>query len=110
MALLGYIAVLHARYAGWVRDRGLAALSVLCFALVVMAWYGVNFWLGTGLHSYGFGGGGQGYVMGAVVLQLIYVAAAMLLSADRESDSDSLSGATADDRKRGTDPFSSATA
>ena len=29
-----------------------------------MAWYGVNFVLGVGLHSYGFGeGGGQGIVM-----------------------------------------------
>ena len=58
IALLGYLAVLHARYAGWVRQFGLAALSVICFSLVVMAWYGVNFVLGAGLHSYGFGGGG----------------------------------------------------
>ena len=63
IALLGYIAVLHARYAGWVRDRGLAALSVVCFSLVVMAWYGVNFVLGAGLHTYGFGGGGKEYVL-----------------------------------------------
>jgi hypothetical protein len=54
----------------------LAALSVLCFSLVVMAWYGVNFVLGAGLHSYGFGGGGQSYVFAALVLQSLYVAAA----------------------------------
>jgi hypothetical protein len=30
---------------------------------VIMAWYGVNFVLGVGLHSYGFTeGGGQGVV------------------------------------------------
>ena len=29
-----------------------------------MAWYGVNFVLGTGLHSYGFGQGGVEYVLG----------------------------------------------
>ncbi len=62
MALLGYLCVLHARFAGWVGQRGLAALSVACFTLVVMAWYGVNFILGAGLHSYGFGAGGQGWV------------------------------------------------
>lgn len=78
VALLGYLSVLHARYAGWVGHRGLAALSVACFSLVVMAWYGVNFVLGAGLHSYGFGGGGQGFVYSAVVLQLLYVAAAVL--------------------------------
>ncbi len=80
IALLGYLAVLHARYAGWVRDLGLAALSVICFSLVVMAWYGVNFVLGTGLHSYVDSGGsdGQLYVFGAVAIQLLYVAAAAM--------------------------------
>jgi len=34
---------------GGVRDIGLAVVS---FASVVMAWYGVNFVLGAGLHSY----------------------------------------------------------
>jgi cytochrome c-type biogenesis protein CcsB len=76
VALLAYVAVLHARSAGWVREFGLAALSVMCFSLVVMAWYGVNFVLGAGLHSYGFGGGGQMYVFGAIAVQGLYVAAA----------------------------------
>jgi ABC-type transport system involved in cytochrome c biogenesis permease subunit len=76
VALLGYLSVLHARSAGWVREFGLAALSVMCFALVVMAWYGVNFVLGSGLHSYGFGGGGQTYVFSAIAVQGLYVATA----------------------------------
>lgn len=80
IALLGYLAVLHARYVGWVNELGLAALSVVCFALVVMAWYGVNFVLGAGLHSYGFGGGGQGYVYSAMALQLLYVAVAVAVA------------------------------
>jgi cytochrome c-type biogenesis protein CcsB len=80
IALLGYLAVLHARYVGWVGHLGLAALSVICFSLVVMAWYGVNFVLGAGLHSYGFGGGGQQYVYGAVLAQFLYVGAAALRS------------------------------
>lgn len=74
IALIGYLAVLHSRYIGWVDNFGLAALSVICFSLVLMAWYGVNFVLGAGLHSYGFGGGGQGFVYGAVLLQFLYVA------------------------------------
>jgi cytochrome c-type biogenesis protein CcsB len=77
VALLGYLCVLHARYAGWVGQRGLAALSVACFALVVMAWYGVNFVLGAGLHSYGFGDGGAGWVYTAVFLQLLYAGLAL---------------------------------
>ncbi len=86
IALLGYLAVLHARYIGWAGHRGLAALSVACFSLVVMAWYGVNFVLGAGLHSYGFGGGGgQGLVLGAVALQLLYVVIACSVSVLREA-------------------------
>jgi cytochrome c-type biogenesis protein CcsB len=72
VALLGYLCVLHARFAGWVGQRGLAALAVVCFSLVVVAWYGVNFVLGAGLHSYGFGGGGQAWVYSAIVLQFAY--------------------------------------
>ena len=37
---------------------GLAG-SVLGAAVIGMSWYGVNFLLGAGLHSYGFGQGGQ---------------------------------------------------
>jgi cytochrome c-type biogenesis protein CcsB len=86
VALLGYLCMLHARFIGWVGQRGLAALSVVCFSLVVMAWYGVNFVLGAGLHSYGFGGGGTGWVCSAVVLQLLYASLAMLRSRRRNSE------------------------
>jgi cytochrome c-type biogenesis protein CcsB len=80
IALLGYLAVLHARFAGWVGHRGLAALSVICFALVIMAWYGVNFVLGAGLHSYGFGAGGSGFVITALLGQFAFVIAALVRS------------------------------
>ncbi len=72
--------MLHARFIGWVGDVGLAALSVLCFSLVVMAWYGVNFVLGAGLHTYGFGGGGQTYVYSTLLVQFLYMLAAVVKS------------------------------
>ena len=75
IALLGYLAVLHSRFAGWVKHRGLAALAVSCFALVIVAWYGVNFVLGAGLHSYGFGGGGKAvHGLARSASQALYVA------------------------------------
>lgn len=74
IVLLSYLALLHGRYAGWVGPFGLAAGSVLCFLTVLMSWYGVNFVLGVGLHSYGFNAGGLGYVLGYVALQSVYVA------------------------------------
>jgi ABC-type transport system involved in cytochrome c biogenesis permease subunit len=73
ITLLCYILVLHGRLAGWWSDFGLAVGSIICFLAVVMAWYGVNFVLGTGLHSYGFGIGGESYVLTAIALDLVYV-------------------------------------
>ena len=74
IALLGYLAVLHAKKAGLVRSFGFLAGCVISFSLVLMAWYGVNFVLGVGLHSYGFGGGGVPYVAAFVAVHLIFVA------------------------------------
>lgn len=74
IALLGYLAVLHARYTGWMKAFGFAAWTVVSFALVVMAWYGVNFVLGVGLHSYGFSSGGQSTVAIFLLAQFLYVA------------------------------------
>jgi cytochrome c-type biogenesis protein CcsB len=87
VSLLGYLAVLHAHFVGWIGHRGLAAAAVVCFSLVIMTWYGVNFVLGVGLHSYGFGGGGQGYVYPAVVIQLLYATAAIWRSGGGWGDS-----------------------
>jgi cytochrome c-type biogenesis protein CcsB len=73
IALLGYVAILHGRLAGWLREFGFIAGSVISFSLVMMAWYGVNYVLGAGLHSYGFGAGGIQYVGSFVILHFIYV-------------------------------------
>ncbi len=73
IALLGYILVLHGRFAGWLNPFGFAAGSAAAFLGVVMAWYGVNFVLGAGLHSYGFGGGGLPYVAAAVGLDIALI-------------------------------------
>lgn len=73
VSLLGYLALLHARLQGWVKGFGLAISSILCFFLVIMAWYGVNFVLGAGLHSYGFGRGGLSYVLTFIGLHILFV-------------------------------------
>jgi len=73
IALLCYILTLHGRLAGWWTEFGLVVASVVCFLAVLMAWYGVNFVLGKGLHSYGFGIGGETYVATFVVLDLLFV-------------------------------------
>lgn len=73
IALLLYIFALHGRIAGWWGSFGLSVAAVVCFNGVLMAWYGVNFVLGKGLHSYGFGTGGSGWVAAFIILDLVFV-------------------------------------
>ncbi|GIL17819.1 MAG: hypothetical protein BroJett040_15700 [Oligoflexia bacterium] len=72
IALLAYMAVLHARMAGMLKNFGMIAAGVVSFATVIMAWYGVNYVLGAGLHSYGFGAGGVEYVAAFVGAHLVF--------------------------------------
>ena len=67
------MAILHGRLAGWLKEKGFIIGVVVAFLGVLMAWYGVNFILGAGLHSYGFSKGGLPYVIGFVVLELSIV-------------------------------------
>lgn len=74
IALMCYVVPLHGRLVGWLADFGMAVTSVVSFNAVLMAWYGVNFVLGTGLHSYGFGTGGSTvFIAGFVALDLLFV-------------------------------------
>jgi len=45
--------ILHARWGGLIRDRGLMAMAVFGNIVTSFSWFGVNM-LGIGLHSYGF--------------------------------------------------------
>jgi cytochrome c-type biogenesis protein CcsB len=65
--LLVYLIPLHGRFAGWISSFNLVVASVVCFLSVVMAWYGVNFVLGVGLHSYGFVEGGAQGIMTVII-------------------------------------------
>jgi cytochrome c-type biogenesis protein CcsB len=78
IALVSYLIPLHGRLAGWMSNFALSVASVVCFLSVLMAWYGVNFVLGKGLHSYGFGVGGFGYVAAFVAAELSLVIFAAL--------------------------------
>ncbi len=84
ITLLGYLTILHARHTDWLGNRGLTAGAVLCFTLVLMAWYGVNFLKGGGLHKYGLSGEeGPLYVGTACIMQLAFVAVAIIVSDSR---------------------------
>ncbi|MCH8540664.1 MAG: cytochrome c biogenesis protein CcsA [Opitutales bacterium] len=78
VALLGYIAVLHGRFAGWWKGFGFTVGAVVGFQGIILCWYGVNFIWGAGLHSYGFGSGGIGFMVGFVLFEAAFVTLALL--------------------------------
>jgi cytochrome c-type biogenesis protein CcsB len=78
IALLMYVVAIHGKMAGWWGDFGIAVAAVINFAGIIMAWYGVNYVLGAGLHSYGFGVGGEGYVLAFLAAEALYVAIAIV--------------------------------
>ncbi|TPW19552.1 MAG: cytochrome c assembly protein, partial [Elusimicrobia bacterium] len=53
LLVLWVAAILHARWSGLIRERGLMVMAVFGNVVTAMAWFGVNM-LGVGLHSYGF--------------------------------------------------------
>lgn len=65
--------VLHARWGGLVKHRGVAVLAVGGNIITAWSWFGVNM-LGVGLHSYGF-------IPGAVLWMFIFVASQLLVIA-----------------------------
>lgn len=83
IAFLGYIAILHGRLAGWIRPFGFVFWNILAFNLVVMAWYGVNYVLGAGLHSYGFGGGGLPFVAAFCGLHVLFASTVWFLRSQK---------------------------
>jgi cytochrome c-type biogenesis protein CcsB len=55
VAFLAYMAILHAKVERMIGQFGVAAISIAAFQTILMTYLGVNYVLGTGLHSYGFG-------------------------------------------------------
>jgi len=45
--------ILHARWGGYAREKGIAAMAIFGNVITALSWFGVNM-LGVGLHSYGF--------------------------------------------------------
>jgi cytochrome c-type biogenesis protein CcsB len=64
--------ILHARWGGYARERGLAVLSIVGNIVTSYSWFGVNM-LGIGLHSYGFMDAAFKWLMLFIVSQLVLI-------------------------------------
>jgi ABC-type transport system involved in cytochrome c biogenesis permease subunit len=69
--------VLHARWGGMVRERGLMALALFGNIVTGFSWFGVNM-LGVGLHSYGFMDRAFKWLMAFDASQLVLIGLCMV--------------------------------
>jgi ABC-type transport system involved in cytochrome c biogenesis permease subunit len=68
--------ILHARWGGMIRQRGLMALAIFGNIVTSWSWFGTNM-LGVGLHSYGFTDAAFVALSAFVVSQLALIAIAL---------------------------------
>jgi ABC-type transport system involved in cytochrome c biogenesis permease subunit len=64
--------ILHARWGGYIRQRGIMAMAICGNAITAFSWFGVNM-LGVGLHSYGFMDKAFPWLVGFVISQMVFI-------------------------------------
>jgi ABC-type transport system involved in cytochrome c biogenesis permease subunit len=69
--------ILHARWGGMIRERGLMAMAVFGNIVTSFSWFGVNM-LGIGLHSYGFMDKAFPWLVGFDLSQVALIVLALL--------------------------------
>ena len=69
-----YMAILHGKSTSWIPPYRFIPLTSGAFMSVMMAWFGVNYILATGLHSYGFSEGGAIFLLSFFILQISLLA------------------------------------
>jgi ABC-type transport system involved in cytochrome c biogenesis permease subunit len=68
---------LHARWGGFIRQRGLMIMAIFGNVVTSFSWFGVNM-LGVGLHSYGFMQKAFPWLAGFIISQLALMAIASM--------------------------------
>jgi len=69
--------ILHARWGGFIRQRGLMIMALFGNIVTSFSWFGVNM-LGVGLHSYGFMAGAVLWLILFVASQLVFMGIGLL--------------------------------
>lgn len=69
--------ILHSRWGGFIRQRGLMIMALFGNVITSFSWFGVNM-LGVGLHSYGFIQKAFPWLVGFIVSQLALMAIASM--------------------------------
>lgn len=83
-----YLLVIHAYRFNRIGSDGLAIGGILGLQAIIFTWYGVNYILGTGLHTYGFGSGGELFYYLGFMLEIAFIVGFLLknrLNSDQKS-------------------------
>lgn len=73
IAFLVYMILFHALRGNLIPKPKVYIFVALAFMSILIAWFGVNFVLSSGLHSYGFSAGGSAFLGSLILLQIIIV-------------------------------------
>jgi ABC-type transport system involved in cytochrome c biogenesis permease subunit len=77
MIVLWNAMILHARWGGMVKERGIMNLAIAGNIVTAWSWFGTNM-LGIGLHAYGFTDSGFKWLMLFNVSQLLFIGIGLL--------------------------------
>ena len=77
LIVLMHAIILHARWGGMIKARGMMVLAVSGNIICAWAWFGTNL-LGVGLHSYGFMDGAAHWLMAFVLSQLVIISVGLI--------------------------------
>lgn len=69
--------ILHSRWAGYAREKGIMAMAIFGNVITSLSWFGVNM-LGVGLHSYGFTNSAFFWLFAFIGSQLVLIGLTLL--------------------------------
>ncbi|CDR34080.1 cytochrome c biogenesis protein [Criblamydia sequanensis] len=68
-----YLVIIHLIYFREVKKITLSYMAIGAMQAIIFTWYGVNYILGSGLHSYGFGTGGEAFFFLGLILETLFI-------------------------------------
>ena len=80
ISIILYFTLLHARRTEWIHDFGFAVATIVGFVAIVWTFYGVNYVLASGLHSYGFGTGGGIWLAAWIIAEIVFIQICFVLA------------------------------
>ncbi|MCB1111491.1 MAG: cytochrome c biogenesis protein CcsA [Chlamydiales bacterium] len=90
ISICTYLVGIHCYRFGKIHGYGLALGSIAGLMAISFTWYGVNYILGTGLHSYGFGSGGTSWYIAYLMGEGVFLCTAIGAEKAQHIDNKSL--------------------